>query len=84
MEITQNHTQPKNDISRSWCLNVKNKLINLGSKPSDATVFMWHFDKKFWSIFCKYVDDFLFGGNEFFRNYVNEPLKSIFTIGSEF
>ena len=47
MEITQNHTQPKNDISRSWCLNVKNKLINLGSKPSDATVFMWHFDKKF-------------------------------------
>ena len=30
------------------------------------------------------VDDFLFGGNEFFINNVIKPSKNIFTIGSEF
>ena len=75
-----------NDASRSWYLSVKNKLINLGTKlcKSDPAVFTWHFNGKFSGILCTHVDDFLFGGNEHFINKVINPLKSIFTIGSEF
>lgn len=74
------------DASRSWYINVKNELINLGTKlcQSDPAVFSWHFNAKLSGILCTHVDDFLFGGNEHFINNVIKPLKSTFTIGSEF
>ena len=66
-------------------MNVKNELTHSAAKPSksDPAVFTWHFDNKSSSILCTYVDDFLIGGNEIFINNVIEPLKSIFTKGSE-
>ena len=74
------------DASRSWYINVKNELINLGTKlcHSDPAVFSWHFNAKLSGILCTHGDDFSFGGNEHFINNVIKPLKSTFTIGSEF
>ena len=65
---------------------MKNELINLGTKlcQSDPAVFSWHFNAKLSGILCTHVDDFLLRGNEHFINNVIKPLKSAFTIGSEF
>ena len=73
------------DASRSWYLNVKKELIGLGAIvcKSDPTVFIWHNQSKVNRLVCTHVDNFLFGGTELFLNKVINPIKLIFTIGSE-
>ena len=73
-----------NIASRLYYINVKNKPRNTGPKSCkyDSAVFTWHIHNKYSSILCTYIDDFLFGGNEFFINNVNKPLKSTFIIES--
>ena len=74
-----------NDASRSWYLNVKKELIGLDAIicKSDPTVFIWHNQSKVNRFLCTHVDDFLSGGAELFLNKVINPIKHIFTIGSE-
>ena len=74
-----------NDASRSWYLNVKKELIGLDAIvcKSDPAVFIWHNQSKVNGLLCTHVDDFLFGGTELFLNEVINPIKRVFTIGSE-
>ena len=71
------------DASRSWSLNVKKKLIGLGAIvcKSDPAIFIWHSQSKVNE--CTHVDDFSFGGTEPFLNKFINPIKRVFTIGSE-
>ena len=51
---------------------------------SNPVAFTWHFDIKLSGVLCTHGDYFLFGRNNFFIDNSIEPLKSAFTIGSEF
>ena len=74
-----------NDASRSWYLNVKKKLTWLGAIvcKSDTAVFIWHSQSKVNGLLCTHVDDFLLGGTELFLIKVLNPIKHVFTTGSE-
>ena len=74
-----------NDASISWYLNVKKELIGLGViyVKSDPAVFICHTQSKTNGLLCTDLDDFLFGGTELFLNKVFNPIKHVFTIGSE-
>ena len=50
---------------------------------SNPVAFTWHFDIKLSGVLCTHGYYFSFG-NKFFINNAIEPLKSAFTIGSEF
>ena len=51
------------DASRSWCVNIKNKLLSLGVFVSelDPSVFIWHNKDNLESVMCVHVDEILFG-----------------------
>ena len=55
--------------SRSWYFNVEKELIGLGAilYECDPAVYIWHNQSKVNRLFCTHVDDFLFGGTEFFK-----------------
>ena len=74
-----------NDASISWYLNVKKELIGLGAMyvKSDLAVFICHTQSKINGLLCTHLDGFLFGGAELFLNKVFNPIKCVFTIGSE-
>ena len=50
---------------------------------SDPTVLIWHNQSKVNGLLCTHVDGFLFGRTELFLNEVINPIKRVFTIGSE-
>ena len=57
-----------NDSLRSWYLNVKEELIELGAIVSkyDPAIFIWYNQSKVNGLLCTLVDDFFFGGTELF------------------
>ena len=73
------------DALRSWDLNVKKELIELGAIVSkyDPVIFIWYNQSKVNELLCTLVDDFLFGETELFLNKVINPIKHVFTIESE-
>ena len=73
------------DASRYWYLNIKKELIGLGATvcKSDPAVFIWYNQSKVNGLLCTHVDDFLFGRTELILNKVINPIKYVFTIGSE-
>ena len=46
-------------------------------------MFVWHNQSKINGLLCTYVDDFFFGGTELFLINIINPIKPVFTIGSE-
>ena len=73
------------ETSKSWYFNVKKELIWLVAIvcKSDPAVFIWHNQSKVIGLLCTNVDDFLFRGTELFKNKFINPIKRVFTNGSE-
>ena len=73
------------DAGRHWYLRVLKELKSLGGRQAklDPGLFMWHEDGNLIGIMAIHVDDFLFGGNDFFHAHVIEHLRNILTIGLE-
>ena len=75
-----------NDASRSWYLCLREELIKLGATPSalDQGIFLY-FDKnkKLIGIITVFVDDLIYGGTDFFHNFVIKNLKITFSFGPD-
>ena len=73
------------EASRSWYFNVKKELIGLVAIvcKSDLAVFVRHNQSKVNRLLCTNVDDFLFKGTELFLTKLINPIKRVFTNGSE-
>ena len=70
------------DASRSWYLSVREQLKARASKY-DPAIFYWHFNSQLMGIMSTHVDDFCWGGEEYFVKNFILPLRSVFLIGSE-
>ena len=73
------------EASRSWYFNVKKELIGLVAIvcKSDLAVFVRHNQSKVNGLLCTNVDDFLFKRTELFLTKLINPIKRVFTNGSE-
>lgn len=73
------------DASLNWYNRVSNVLLKLGATISklDRAIFLWHKDSKLIGIMAIHVDDFLWSGNESFKNIVVEGLRKEFNVGKE-
>lgn len=75
------------DAGRQWFIRVKKEFNEIGARQSkcDPAVFIWENPTKkgVAGILIAHVDDFLFGGNQYFLSTVVPKIKSIFTIGLE-
>ena len=58
------------DTGRHWYLRVLKEMKSLGGHQAklDSVLFMWHEDGNLIGIMAIHVDDFLFGGNDFFTH----------------
>ena len=74
-----------NDAPRKWYNKVKDVLLSLGAKVSifDNALFLWHDQKgDLQGILASHVDDFMFGGTEWFLSNVVNEVKKTFLISS--
>ena len=73
------------DASRNWYLCVKEELDKLGVKCSrfEPALFFWHFKNELQGLLITHVDDFCWGGIENFKQIVIEPLRKVFSVGTE-
>ena len=73
------------DAPRAWYLRVKEVLISLGAQccKHDAGLFYWHKDGCLRGLIVIHVDDFFWGGDNYFMKQVIQSLKETFEIGTE-
>lgn len=74
-----------NDASRTWYLKVYEELTKLNVKVCkyDPGLFYWHHNGKLAGIISTHVDDFCWGGSEYFEREVIEEIRKIFQVGVE-
>ena len=75
-----------NDAARMWYFAVWDELEKLGCKRSslDYGVFMWYHDNHLAGLFQTHVDDFIWAGNNEFKNNVLDPLCKKFQVSKVF
>ena len=71
--------------SRNWYLRVKEELDKPRVKYSsfEPALFFWHFKNELRGLFITHADDFCWGGTENFQQIVIEPLRKVFSVGTE-
>ncbi|XP_057309261.1 uncharacterized protein LOC130647426 [Hydractinia symbiolongicarpus] len=74
-----------NDASRTWYLKVYEELTKLNVKVCkyNPGLFYWHHNGKLAGIISTHVDDFCWGGSEYFEREVIEEIRKIFQVGVE-
>ena len=75
------------DAGRKWYIRVMKEFTNLGAQqaPCDQAVFVWSdpSGKESCGILVAHVDDFLYGGNDYFIKNILPKIRSTFIVGTE-
>lgn len=75
------------DAGRHWYIRVVKEFTALGAKrvKCDQAIFMWEDPSGDGpcAILAAHVDDFLYGGNEYFYRAILPKIRSVFQIGTE-
>ena len=74
------------DAAKAWYDTVKQVILELGGRKSklENTLFSWHNEEEnIVGIMCTHVDDFCYGGNEFFEREVIGKMRKSLRVGSE-
>ena len=71
-----------NDAARKWYLTVKNLLLKMNciQLKTDPAAFYCYYNGKLSGIFLMHVDDFLWGGTEWFENSIVAKIRKHFKV----
>ena len=75
------------DAGRQWYIRVQKEFLALGAKQvkCDRAVFVWEDPNQSGpcGLMLAHVDDFLYGGNDYFLNTIIPKIRNVFKVGLE-